>query len=82
MLESQKLDCIDSIDLLAKPDCLGRQILTGLIFAETREFELLDAEPPVDERGHLLRWETDDKSPPNQVRWLTLYKDIKLPVRG
>jgi hypothetical protein len=27
--------------------------LIGLTFAETREFELLDAEPPVDERGNL-----------------------------
>jgi hypothetical protein len=56
-------------------DFLAQQVLTGLTFAETREFELLDAEPPIDEHGHLLRWEIDDKSfPPNQTRWLELYK--------
>jgi hypothetical protein len=42
--------------------------LTGLTLAETREFELLDAEPPIDEHGHLLRWETDDKSFPKASR--------------
>jgi hypothetical protein len=56
-------------------DFLGRQVLTGLTFAETLEFELLDAEAPVDEHGNLLRWETDEKSfPSNQARWLELYK--------
>ena len=49
--------------------------MLGLTFAETREFELLDAEPPVDEQGHLLAWETDEDSfPPNQARWLELYR--------
>ena len=56
-------------------DTLGRRILIGLTFSETREFERLDAEPPVDEHGHILRWEIDDESfPPNQARWLELYK--------
>jgi hypothetical protein len=56
-------------------DVFGRRVLTGLTFAETHEFELLDKQPPVDERGHLLQWEIDDKSfPPNQARWLELYK--------
>jgi len=56
-------------------DIFGRTALTGLTYAETHEFELLDAEPPVDERGDLLAWETDDKSfPPSQSRWLELYQ--------
>ena len=50
-------------------DILGRQALIGLTFAETREFELFGAEPPIDERGRILRWEADDKSlPSNQAR--------------
>jgi hypothetical protein len=56
-------------------DIFGRQVLIGLTFAETHEFELLDAEPPIDEHGQLLRWETDDRSfPPSQAGWLELYK--------
>lgn len=56
-------------------DGFGRRILIGLTFLETREFEMLDAEPPVDEHGHILRWEIDDELfPPNQARWLELYK--------
>jgi hypothetical protein len=56
-------------------DSFGRRVLTGLTFAETCEFVLLDEEPPVDERGNLLQWEIDDNSfPPNQARWLELYK--------
>jgi hypothetical protein len=56
-------------------DTLGRHILIGLTFSETREFERLDAEPPVDEHGDILRWEIDEESfPPNQLRWLELYK--------
>jgi hypothetical protein len=56
-------------------DHLGRKVLIGLTFAETREFEILDAQPPVDENGDLLRWEIDEQSfPPNQARWLELYK--------
>ena len=56
-------------------DIFGRQVLTGLTFAETNEFETLDAEPPVDERGHLLAWETEENSfPQNQARWLEFYK--------
>jgi hypothetical protein len=39
---------------------LIQEVLVGLTFAETREFELLDAEPTVDEHGNLLRWETDE----------------------
>jgi hypothetical protein len=35
-------------------DFPGQQVLTGLTFAETREFELLDAEPPVDEHSLAL----------------------------
>jgi hypothetical protein len=55
-------------------DIFGRLVLAGLTFAETQEFELLDATPPNDEFGHLLRWETDESSfPPNQRRWLELF---------
>jgi hypothetical protein len=56
-------------------DIFGRRVLTGLTHAETNEFEALDAEPPVDERGHPLAWETEENSfPQNQARWLELYK--------
>ena len=51
-------------------DIFGRQILIGLTLAETPEFELLDAETPIDEHGQLLRWETDERSfPAGQARW-------------
>ena len=56
-------------------DSLRRRILIGLTFAETGEFERLDAEPPVDEHGQISRWETSDESfPHNQARWLELYQ--------
>jgi hypothetical protein len=56
-------------------DSFRRRVLIGLTFLETSEFERLDTEPPIDEHGHILRWETDDESfPPNQARWLELYK--------
>jgi hypothetical protein len=56
-------------------DIFGRRILIGLTYAETHEFESLDAEPPVDEHGQLLRWEIEDKAfPPGQARWLELYR--------
>ena len=56
-------------------DIFGRQVLAGLTYAETHEFEQLDAAPQRDEEGRLLPWEVDDKSfPPNQKRWLELYK--------
>jgi hypothetical protein len=70
-----RADCFrQPVQPLYSRDILGRRILTGLTFSETREFERLDAEPPV-EHGHILRWEIDDDSfPPNQARWLELYK--------
>lgn len=56
-------------------DIFGRQVLVGLTYAETYEFELLDAAPPIDEHGRILDWETDEESfPPSQTRWLELYK--------
>lgn len=56
-------------------DIFGRKVLVGLTYAETCEFELLDAAFPVDEHGRLLQWETDEALfPLNQVRWLELYK--------
>jgi len=59
-------------------NCFGEPTLAGLTAAETREFELLDEEPPVDERGRLLEWEiSEDEFPPNQARWLELYKKHK-----
>jgi hypothetical protein len=59
-------------------DSFGEPTLPGLTAAETREFELLDAEPPVDACGRLLAWElSEDNFPPNQKRWLELYKKHK-----
>jgi hypothetical protein len=55
-------------------DIFGRRVLLGLSYAETCEFESLDAEPPIDRHGQLLRWETEEKSfPLGQARWLELY---------
>jgi hypothetical protein len=60
---------------LYRRDVFGQQVLIGLTFSETKEFERLDAEPPVDEHGRMLAWEIDEGSfPPNQARWLELYK--------
>jgi hypothetical protein len=60
---------------LHSQDIFGRKVLIGLTHAETREFELLDAAPPIDEHGRILNWEAEEKSfPPNQARWLELYK--------
>jgi hypothetical protein len=60
-------------------DIFGRRVLIGLSYAETHEFETLDAEPPLDQHGQPLRWETDDRSfPPGQARWLELYKKHQL----
>jgi hypothetical protein len=35
-------------------DIFGRQVLVELTYAETEEFEMSDAAPPVDERGRIL----------------------------
>jgi hypothetical protein len=60
---------------LYRRDIFGRRVRIGLTFAETNELERLDAEPPVDEHGRILAWEIDEQSfPPNQARWLELYK--------
>jgi len=84
-----RADCFrQPVSTLYSRDILGRRVLIGLTFFETREFERLDAEPPVDEHGHILRWETDDESfPPNQARWLELYKRhraacVRLSAKG
>jgi hypothetical protein len=71
-----RVGCLTSrFQPLYSRDTLGRRILIGLTFSETREFERLDAEPPVGEHGDILRWEIDEESfPPNQLRWLELYK--------
>jgi len=56
-------------------DAEGRPFLMGLTFEETVEFLILDAEPPLDENGHDLRWETTEESfPVTQKRWLELYQ--------
>ena len=59
-------------------DIFGRKVLVGLTYAETCEFELLDAVPPTDEHSRALSWEIEESSfPPNQARWLELYKKHK-----
>jgi hypothetical protein len=56
-------------------DAFGEPTLAGLTAAETREFDLLDVEVPVDDCGNLLPWEISEVDfPPNQARWLELYK--------
>jgi len=63
-------------------DAEGRTLLVGLTFEETVEFLILDAEPPVDEKGQVLRWETDEQSfPANQSRWLELYQKHRQACR-
>jgi hypothetical protein len=64
-------------------DAEGRPSLVGLTFEETVEFLILDAEPPVDENGKVLRWEADEASfPNNQKRWLELYQKHRTACRG
>ena len=63
-------------------DVFGRKVLVGLTYAETQEFELLDAAPLVDEYGRMLEWGNEDSLPPNHARWLELYKSIKPPDPG
>ena len=64
-------------------DAEGRPSLVGLTLEETVEFLILDAEPPVDENGKVLRWEADEASfPNNQKRWLELYQKHRTACRG
>ena len=59
-------------------DSFGEPTLPGLTAAETREFELLDAEPPVDACGRLWELElSEDNFPHNQKLWLEIYKKHK-----
>ena len=53
--------------------------LPGLTADEAREFQQLDAEPPIDKNGlPLLEWETNDEMlPPSQWRWLELYRKYR-----
>ena len=38
----------------------GRRVLKGLSYAETMEFEELEARPPTDDHGNLMEWETGE----------------------
>jgi hypothetical protein len=62
-------------------DVFGRRVLVGLTYSETIEFEALDATPPIDENGEILRWEVDEESfPPGEARWLELYRKHRAAV--
>ena len=56
-------------------DTFGRLVLVGLTYAETQEFEKLDARPPVDEDGNHLPFPDEGDSMSSQgTRWLELYE--------
>lgn len=65
----------------SRQELFGLEVPIGLTFADTREFELLEAESPIDERGRILRWGTDGSLPPNQAQRLELDKRTKLPAQ-
>jgi hypothetical protein len=58
----------------SRQELFGLEVPIGLTFADTREFKLLEAESPIDERGCIPRWGADGSLPPNQARRLELDK--------
>ena len=56
-------------------DTFGRLVLLGLTYAETKEFEKLDARPAVDKDGNHLPFPNEGASSSNiDQRWLELYE--------
>jgi hypothetical protein len=56
-------------------DAFGNRVRIGLTFAETSEFEHLDAHEPVDQHGNPLPWDGQSEAMRRQEdRWFELYR--------
>lgn len=56
-------------------DAFGNRVRIGLTFAETIEFDYLDAREPVDQHGNPLAWDVqNDMTRRLEDRWFELYR--------
>jgi hypothetical protein len=56
-------------------DAFGNRVRVGLTYAETLEFERLDALEPVDNQGNPLPWDVQsDAVRRSEDRWFELYR--------
>jgi hypothetical protein len=56
-------------------DAFGNRVRVGLTFAETLEFERLDALEPLDAEGNPLPWESQSEAVRrSEDRWFELYR--------
>jgi hypothetical protein len=55
-------------------DAYGNRVRVGLTYAETLEFERLDADEPCDEQGNPLPWDAQSEAVRrSEDRWFELY---------
>ena len=56
-------------------DAFGNRVRVGLTYAETLEFERLDALEPLDESGNPLPWDAQSETVrQSEDRWFELYR--------
>ena len=56
-------------------DAYGNRVRIGLTYAETLEFEQLDAAEPLDHQGNPLPWDAQNESVrQSEDRWFELYR--------
>jgi hypothetical protein len=56
-------------------DAFGNRVRVGLTYAETLEFERLDALEPLDEAGNPLPWDAQSETVRrSEDRWFELYR--------
>lgn len=56
-------------------DAFGNRVRVGLTYAETLEFERLDALEPLDEQGNPLPWDAQSEQVRrSEDRWFELYR--------
>ena len=56
-------------------DAFGNRVRVGLTYAETLEFERLDALEPLDEAGNPLPWDAQNEAVRrSEDRWFELYR--------
>lgn len=56
-------------------DTFGNRVRVGLTFAETREFERLDALEPLDTEGNPMPWDIQSDAVRHaEDRWFELYR--------
>ena len=56
-------------------DAFGNRLRVGLTYAETLEFERLDAQEPLDEQGNPLPWHAQSEAVRrSEDRWFELYR--------